>query len=184
MMMKRTATRSRATGSRIVATLVIVLLTAGILAGVVVQWSAASPAGIFSADPMAVAGGKTSALDARGMAPGQTVSGGFVISNDGGAAGRFTLGTGSLVDEPGADGGSLAQALQLVVTDVTDRTAPRDVYRGAVAGLHGLDLGTLAAGAVRAYRFTVSLSREQATGSTFAGSSLSVAFDWTAAATG
>jgi len=183
-MMKRTATRSRVTGSRIAATLLIVLLSAGILAGVVVQWSAASPAEVFSSGSAAVAGGKASALDAKGLAPGQTISGGLVISNDGGTAGRFTLGTGALVDKPGADCASLAQALQLVVTDVTDRAVPRDVYRGAVSGLHGLDLGSFAAGAVRVYRFTVTFPREQASGSTFAGSSLTVAFDWTAAATG
>ena len=56
-MMKRTATRSRATGSRIAATLLIVLLTAGVLAGVVVQWSAASPADVFTSGSAAVAGG-------------------------------------------------------------------------------------------------------------------------------
>jgi hypothetical protein len=183
-MMKRPATRSRATGFRIAATLLIVLLTAAILAGIVAQWSAASPTGLFSGDAAAVAGGKASALDAKGLAPGQTVSGGFVISNDGAAAGRFTLGTGPLVDKPGADGGSLAQALHLVVTDVTDAAAPRDVYRGPLAGLHGLDLGSFSAGAVKSYRFTVTFPRELAAGSTFAASSVSVAFDWTAATTG
>ena len=48
----------------------------------------------------------------------------------------------------------------------------------------GLDPGSFAAGFVRAYRFAVTLSREQAVGSTFVGSGLSVAFDWTASATG
>lgn len=183
-MMKNSAIRSRATGSRVAATLFIVLLTAGLLAGVAVQWSSASPADVFSNGSAAVAGGTAPALEAKGMAPGQTIRGGFVISNDGRAAGRFTLGAGPLVDKPGAGGGSLAQALRLVVTDVTDQAAPRDVYRGAVAGLRALDLGSFAAGAVRAYRFTVSFPREQAVGSTFAGSSLSVALDWTAVATG
>jgi hypothetical protein len=48
----------------------------------------------------------------------------------------------------------------------------------------GLDSGSFAAGLVSAYRFAVTFSREQVAGSTFAGSSLSVAFDWTASATG
>jgi hypothetical protein len=48
----------------------------------------------------------------------------------------------------------------------------------------GIGLGSSAAPAVRAYRFTVILPREQAAGSNLAGSSLSVAFGWTAAATG
>src|SRR5450756_1643112 len=78
LMMKRTATRSRATGSRIAATLLIVLLTAGVLAGVVVQWSAASPADVFTSGSAAVAGGRASTLAAKGLAPGQTISGGFV----------------------------------------------------------------------------------------------------------
>jgi hypothetical protein len=183
-MMKRAPTRSRATGSRIAATLVIVLLTAGILAGAVAQWSPASPADIFSGGPAAVAGGTATALAAKGLTPGQTVGGGFVISNDGGTSGRFTLTAGPLVDKPAADGRSLAQDLRLVVTDVSDPAASREVYRGAVSGLRGLDLGSFAAGAVRTYRFTVIFPREQAAGSAFAGSSLSVAFDWTAAATG
>jgi len=48
----------------------------------------------------------------------------------------------------------------------------------------GLDPGSLAAGFVRAYRFAVTFSRERVAGSTFAGSGLSVAFEWTASATG
>jgi hypothetical protein len=183
-MTKHAPTKSRATGSRIAATLLIVLLAGGILAGAVVEWSAASPAGVFSSGSAAIAGGRASTLDASALAPGQIISGGFVISNDGGAAGRFTLGADALVDRPGTGGGSLAQALRLVVTDVTDRAAPRDVYCGAVADLHGLDLGSFAAGAVRAFRFSVTFPREQAAGTSVAGSSLSVAFDWTAAATG
>lgn len=48
----------------------------------------------------------------------------------------------------------------------------------------GLDPGSFTAGFVRAYRFAVTFSREQVAGSTFAGSSHSVAFDWTASVTG
>jgi hypothetical protein len=48
----------------------------------------------------------------------------------------------------------------------------------------GLDPGSFAAGFVRAYRFVVTFSRERVADSTFAGGSLSVAFGWTAAATG
>ena len=58
------------------------------------------------------------------------------------------------MDRRGAGGGSLAKSLRVSVTDVTSGHAHR-VYSGTLAGLDGVDLGTLAPRATRAYRVAV-----------------------------
>ena len=53
----------------------------------------------------------------------------------------------------------------------------RQVYSGTLAGLSGVDLGTFAPQAVRAYRLSVTLPWQAAT--SVAGESLSVTLRWT-----
>jgi hypothetical protein len=173
-------------GSRIAATAVIVGITAAIVVAVIAPWSppsAASPAAVFSNGAVALPDGRSAVLDARGMAPGEALTGELVIGNRGRAAGRFWLGTRSLLDQPGQGGGSLARALTLVVTDVTQTAAPRVVYSGPLAGLSSVDLGTFAPGEHRIFRLSAQLCGATAD-QAFAGSRLSVAFDWTAVTTG
>lgn len=168
---------------RIVATLVIVLLTAAIMAGVFAQRSAAAgprPEGIFSDGSVAIVGGGSAVFGARGLLPGQSVSGRVVIRNAGSADGRFTLAASHLVDRLGPGGGSLARTLELAVVDVTTPGAPRQVYRGTIADLTGAAAGTLAPGVARTFRFTVTFPKAAASQYDFVGSSLSVAFAWTA----
>jgi hypothetical protein len=180
--MDGTASRSRARGFRIVATLFIVLLTAGICYGAV-RPRTASPgadlAGVFSTGPLAVAGG-SAVFDARALAPGQTVTGSVVLSNDGGAPGRFWLGTDISAGTSSPAGSDLGRALQVVVTEVGG--AGRSLYRGTLAGLSAVDLGTFTPRAVRAFRVAVTLPRQVA--AYVAGDALSVRLHWTAVAPG
>jgi hypothetical protein len=180
------ATQGRARGFRIVASLLVVLVAAAVCAGAFTQWSAASaalPRSMFSSGDLALAGG-SAVMGSRQLTPGQTVTGGVVLVNDGEAPGRFTLGTSFLVDKLGAAGGSLATALQVTVMDVTAAGAPLRVYDGPLAGLAGLDVGPLDPGAVRTFRIAVTFPRQADGGAEFAGSVLSIAFDWTAVTTG
>jgi hypothetical protein len=180
------ATQSEARGFRIVASLIVVLLAAGVCAGDFAHWSAASaalPKSMFSSGSLALAGDSV-VMGARQLTPGQTVTGGVVLTNAGDAPGRFTLRTSSLVNTPGLAGGSLARTLRLTVTDVTVASAQRHLYEGSLAGLAGVDVGPLDPGAARAFRITVTFPRQAAGGTTFTGSGLSVAFDWTAVTTG
>lgn len=180
------ATQHRARGFRILATLLVLVVTAAVCAGALAQWSAAStalPRGAFASGSLAVAGG-SAVLGAKGLTPGETVTGSVIVTNDGSAPGRFTLFTSRLVDVPGAAGGSLARTLRLTVTDVTTAGFPQRLYDGLLAGLSGVDLGTFGPGAVRAYRFTVTFPQQAVGGAAFAGSILTVAFDWTAVTTG
>ena len=172
------ASLSRVTGFRIVATLFIVLVTAGICYGVALPRPAAAGAeltGVFSNGPLATAGG-SAAIDARGLAPGQTVTESVVLSNDGGAPGRFWLGSDVAAGASAPAGGDLSRALRVVVTEVGGEG--RALYRGTLAGLSAVDLGAFAPRAVRVYRFAVTLPRQVA--ASVAGESLSVRLHWTA----
>jgi hypothetical protein len=180
------APQSKARGFRIFASLLVVLVAVGICIGASVQWSAASsalPRSMFSSGALALAGGSV-VLDARGLAPGQTVTGSVVVVNEGDAAGRFALRTSSLVDKPGLAGGSLARTLRVSVTDVTVEGAPRTVYEGSLVGLSAVDLGTLASGVMRTFRIAVSFPQQTVDGAAFVGSGLSIVFDWMAVTIG
>jgi hypothetical protein len=185
-MMDDATTQGRARGSRIVASLIIVLLAAGIFAGACLRWSAASaalPKSMFSSGSLAFVGGAL-LLDAHQLAPGQSVTGSVVLANEGASPGRFALRVRALVDSPGVGGGSLARTLRLVVTDVTAAGARRCLYEGSPAGLGAVDVGSLASGETRSVRVTMSFPRRPVGGAEFAGSTLSFAFAWSAVTTG
>ena len=184
--MHGTAQQSRARGFRILASLFVVVAAGGIFAGASVQWSAASaalPGEMFSSGAVTHAGGSV-VLDSGRIEPGQTLTGSVVVANDGDAPGRFALRTGELVDDPGPAGGSLARTLRLTITDVTCASSPRSIYEGSLTGLSSVALGTLDAGAVRAYRIALTFPLQDAGSTAFAGSVLSVAFAWTSVTTG
>ncbi len=171
------STGARAGVSRVVATALILLVTVGICYGLVMPRSAAGDArltSVFSSGPLAVAG-CSAMLGARDMAPGQTVVGAVVVSNDGAAPGCVWLRAQSPAGQRGG-AGELARTLHVVVTDVSGGVL-RQVYSGTLAGLSGVDLGTFAPQAVRAYRLSVTLPWQAAT--SVAGESLSVTLRWT-----
>jgi hypothetical protein len=119
----------------------------------------------------------SSLLSAHGMKPGDVVKGTVVIANDGKALQRFFLGAG-VCDTAGSGGGRLSQELHLVVSDVTQPGHAHDVYSGSVANLANASVGSVAGGESRTFLFTVTFPRDA--DQSFAGSSLSVSFDWTA----
>lgn len=180
------ATRVSDRGFRIAASVFVILLAAGVCAGAFMPWSAASqalPRSLFSSGHLALAGGSV-VMGSRDLAPGHTATGSVVLANEGDAPGRFTLRTSSLVDAPGPAGASLARALRLTVTDVTAANAPRRLYDGSLADFFGVPVGPFDPGAVRAFRIEVAFPRHSIDASAFAGSALSIAFDWTAVTTG
>lgn len=165
---------------RVVATVLIVLVTAAICYGAVLSRSAAGGArltNVFSSGPVAITG-CSAVFGARDMAPGQTVVGAVVVSNDGGAPGCVWLGAQTPAGRSGQDVGDLARTLRVVVTEVGGGTLRR-VYCGTLAGLSAVDLGTFAPRAVHAYRLAVTLPWQAAT--SVAGDSLSVTLRWTTA---
>jgi hypothetical protein len=129
-------------------------------------------------------------LKAAGMAPGDTRAGEVTISNTGDLAGAYSLSQSDLADSPGPAGGALSTALDVLVQDVTNPSAPATVYSGKLAAMSPLALGTWPPGTTRTYRFTVSLPNGGATSSAttgdnaYQGSAVSVRYDWTATSDG
>lgn len=129
---------------KLLASLVVILVTAGILAGVLVPSQNAAAADDLFADgtKRALPVGESAAFDIAGLAAGQSVSGTAVVKNGGQAEGHFSLTRGQLLD--GAEGATLAEHMTLVIVDTASN---RELYRGSVADFQVAELGLLAPGA-------------------------------------
>ena len=92
-------------------------------------------------------------LAATGLRPGQSSSGTLTITGVGNLSAMYTLSVASLVDTPAS--AALSGALQLTIDDMTSGTAVRE-WSGLVSSLGTVPLDTIAPGAVRTYRFTLS----------------------------
>lgn len=138
------------------------------------QGGAADPLRVFSSGPLTApqVGGVTE-LSVAGMVPGQTRSATIRVANPASGTVALTLGA-QLSDRPVPVGGGLTEALMLRIESATGTV----LYGGPIGQMPDLRLGELAAGAQRAYRFTVSLPA--GVGNQVAGSSLGARFAWSA----
>ncbi len=151
------------TQRKITATLTVL---AAFLAGAAVLqaavgWQRAAPA----PRAFASAGGSMSVTSSKGggaifslgsIAPGVTGQGEVTISNNGTAPGSLSLSSADLTDSAGRFGGTLSERLLLRIEEVGSGQAS-EVYSGQVAAMPELELGALAAGEDRAYRFLVTM---------------------------
>jgi Ca2+-binding RTX toxin-like protein len=118
------------------------------------------------------------------FAPGATGTGEVTIGNGGTAPGALTLVSTGLSDELGRYGGLLSQRLQLQVEDLSSGVA-REVYSGGLTAMPELQLGTLAAGKSRTYRFRVTMLDGGAPSSPFVDdnvyqrASTGIGYQWT-----
>jgi spore coat-associated protein N len=119
----------------------------------------------------------TAVLVARGMAPGETRSGDVTITNVGDSSGAFVLTESGLTDSTAR----LSSVLGLTVSDVTPGRSGSQLYAGPMSGLSGVQLGVLAQGEVRTYRFTVNVAA--GAGNAYQGATTSMGFVWTTTAT-
>lgn len=90
------------------------------------------------------------------IAPGISGAGEVTITNSGTAPGALSLASTGLTDDPGRYGGLLSQRLVLRVEDITTGL-DREVFSGGIAAMPELQLGTLATGESRTYRFRISM---------------------------
>jgi Ca2+-binding RTX toxin-like protein len=95
-------------------------------------------------------------FDLANMGPGETGQGEVTISNTGTMPGALSLGSIGLTDSPGRYGGTLSERLLLQLENVSSGTASA-VYSGQLGAMPELDLGVLAAGGSRTYRFLVTM---------------------------
>lgn len=91
-------------------------------------------------------------VSARGMMPGDSVSGTLTLGNTGEQPGALMLSRAAMVEAPGLGGGRLSDVLTLTIEDV----AGGEMVAGELGGLERIRLQDLAAGERRTYRFTVS----------------------------
>ena len=128
-----------------------------------------------------------SIFQASGLAPGRSVSGTVQLSNTGTLAGDLRLAQVNVVDQPGANGGRLSDAVQLVISDVTGGSSI-PVYGGQLRAVGTRTLAKLAAGKARTYRFTATLPNNGTpptpTGgdNAYIGSRVTLGYAWTATA--
>ena len=126
------------------------------------------PVQVFSSSSLLAADASgTAQLSVAGLVPGQSRSAVVRVANPGSAA---AFGLSSRVS------GSPLLADQLLLK--IEAASGRTLFAGRLAGLSRLALGTFAAGAQRAYRFTASLPRSA--GNDVAGTTVSASFAWSA----
>jgi spore coat-associated protein N len=135
----------------------------------------ADPAQILSpAAPASIGASGGAGLSASGLVPGQSRATTIRVANTGGSAAAFSLGT-RLADRVAPGGAPLSRALVVSVRSARTGAA---LYRGSLAALSGVRLGTIAAGAARAYRVAVALP--EVAGNSVAGSALAARLVWSA----
>ncbi len=128
-----------------------------------------------------------SIFQASGLAPGRSVSGTVQLSNTGKLAGDLRLAQVNVLDQPGANGGRLSDAVQLAISDVTGGSSI-PVYGGQLRAVGTRTLGKLAAGKARTYRFTATLpnngtpSTPTGGDNAYIGSRVTLGYAWTATA--
>jgi hypothetical protein len=115
-------------------------------------------------------------VSASGMLPGQSSTRTLTITNSGDVASTSTL-SEAVADTPGPAGAKLSGELRLTVADVTDPSAPRTVYDGALGGVGSQTLGSSSPGATRSYRFTVTFP-DAPSQNVYQGAQTDVEFDW------
>jgi hypothetical protein len=126
-------------------------------------------------------------FQAQGLAPGRSVTGTVQIANPGALAGDLGLRQLDVIDQPGANGGLLSNAVHLDVQDITGGNLV-PVFAGQLASLQSSALGAIAPGEARTYRFTASLPDGGAPptptsgDNSYAGSALTVRYSWQATA--
>lgn len=118
------------------------------------------------------------------LGPGDTGEGDVAIANSGSIPGTLALAAADLGDVPGRFGGKLSDRLLLRLEDVSSGL-PEQVYSGGLAAMPELQLGTLAPGEARTYRFLVTLLDGGSPSSPFVDdnvyqrASTGVGYEWT-----
>jgi Ca2+-binding RTX toxin-like protein len=128
--------------------------------------------------------GEGAIFDIDNIAPGSSGAGEVTITNSGTAPGALSLASTGLSDDPGRYGGLLSQRLVLRVAEITSGP-PKVVFSGGIAAMPELQLGTLATGQSRTYRFTVTMldggapSTPFVEDNTYQEASTGIAYLWT-----
>ena len=123
----------------------------------------------------------------HGLAPGNSVSGTVQLKNTGSLPGDLGLEQLDVLDQPGANGGRLSQAVRLDITDVTAGSSI-PVFAGQIGALASQPLGAIGPAESRTFHFRASLpdtgTPPSPTGgdNAYAGSGITMRYAWNATA--
>lgn len=113
---------------------------------------------------------------ASGMSPGESRQGTIALANKGTAPGAVTL------KASGLSGTALAAAIDFTLTDTTGGGSVQK-WSGKLGSFTSVDLGSLAAGGTRDYRFSLSWP-SAANDASLQGATTSLTFQWNGSAKG
>jgi hypothetical protein len=128
-------------------------------------------------------------FQSSGLAPGGSVSGTVQLKNNGSLPGDLGLQQLDVLDQPGANGGRLSQAVHLDITDVTGGSSI-PVFAGQIGALASQPLGAIGPGEGRTFHFRASLPDTgrplTPTGgdNAYAGSGITMRYAWNATSSG
>lgn len=122
----------------------------------------------------------TAIFRADAMRPGELASGSVTITNAGTVNAALTLQPEDPSDVPGAGGGKLSAKLELEIVDITLPAAPVTVFEGTLKQMGPTNVGSLAPGASRIYRFAATLKATGNADNDFQGAALTTGFRWNA----
>ena len=137
--------------------------------------------GAFSASPHS----GEAVFRAQDLAPGQTIDGTVLVTNEGSGRGMFWLARTGFSDRQGPGGGTLSERLQVTVLDVTVPGEPTLVYTGGLGDMGARPLGFIAPGRSRIYSAAATLLPGPGAGEAgnpYEGSVTSVSMRWGAIA--
>ena len=137
----------------VVLALLAVVLQSLVFSGASFTSSSGNPGNTFTAGTFGHTNSKDGVLviDAAGLWPGASKTGTLTITGTGDFSGAYTLTKAGVVDAPAAPG--LSNALTLRIEDIIG--APQTLSNTTVAGFNTASLGTIASGASKEYRFTL-----------------------------
>jgi hypothetical protein len=144
----------RGTLSLLVLAVLAFTLNALVFSGASFTAGSADAANVFTAGTLSNSNDQSGQvmLDASGLAPGRSSVGTMNVTNAGTVAGAFTLNPTGLANTPASP--ALSDTLVLKVEDVTGTATT--LYQGSATAFATTALGTIAPGATRSYRLTLS----------------------------
>jgi len=179
-MSQEPTTQERLTWMRKNSRRLIIALVVIIVAAVVVTFSfslftstSANPGNVVATGSLKINNNLEGAaiLTAEGLLPGESTDGTVAITNVGDSAGNFMLSTDNLVDTPASP--ALSSVLTLVITE-----GATEVYKGGLAAVGTVDLGTWDPDESHTYTFTVTFAA--GSGDEYQGGQTTLDFIWDA----
>jgi spore coat-associated protein N len=182
--MQRVSALWQASPRKLVGALFVLMLAAmmAVASGASFTSTSANVGNVVTAGTLEHTNDKNTILTVDNLMPGESDSGTVTLKNTGDGDGLFTLSKSDLVDSNPAL--PFSAHLDLVIEDVSVPASPALKYTGKLGDVGTEDMGTIAPGASRTYKFTVTFpdggkpAGPSAGDNRYKNASTEVDFDW------